>query len=83
MTLLFTELKLEDTGYYECKAENPFGKETKAIEISIKLSDFPFDLNLLFVISGAVAFIILLLCIIVLFLKHLCKRKESSQAASP
>ncbi|CAG9799108.1 unnamed protein product [Chironomus riparius] len=83
MTLVVTELKLEDTGYYECIAENPFGKDTKAIEISIKLSDFPFDLNLVFVISGAVAFIILLLCIIILCLKHQCKGNKSSQTAGP
>jgi len=79
MTLIFTELKSEDSGYYECIAENPFGKETKAIEISIKLSESQIDLNLILIISGTVVLIILLSCIIALCWRQQCKKKELSQ----
>lgn len=79
MTLTFIELKSEDSGYYECIAENSFGKETKAIEISIKLPDFQIDLNLILIISGVVVLIILLLCIIALCCLHQCKKKGLSQ----
>ena len=35
MTLVFTVLKPEDSGYYECIAENRVAKEIKAIEIDV------------------------------------------------
>ncbi|KAL7045402.1 hypothetical protein ACKWTF_002226 [Chironomus riparius] len=35
MTLVFTVLKPEDSGYYECIAENRVAKEIKAIELDI------------------------------------------------
>jgi hypothetical protein len=79
MTLVFTVLKPEDSGYYECIAENPLGKEIKDIELSIKSSESQIDLNLIFIISGSVLFIIFLLCIIVLCCRCHCKKKESSQ----
>ncbi|XP_070496812.1 vascular endothelial growth factor receptor 3-like [Chironomus tepperi] len=79
MTLTFTELKLDDNGLYECIAENSVGKEKKAIELTIKVSDFPFHLNLVIIITGAVALIMFLLCLIALCWKCLCKKKESSQ----
>ena len=35
MTLVFTVLKPEDSGYYECIAENRVAKEIKAIELDV------------------------------------------------
>ncbi|XP_070496401.1 vascular endothelial growth factor receptor kdr-like isoform X5 [Chironomus tepperi] len=35
MTLVFTVLKPEDSGYYECVAENRIAKEIKAIELNV------------------------------------------------
>ena len=75
MTLMFTELKIDDAGYYECEAENSVGKETKGVEINVELSSWPFNLNPIIIISSAVIFIIILISSIVACC--LCNRKKS------